>query len=125
MRGATRCLSDTVGVYIIGRCSGVVPICAPKVLVAAMNQLNSIPMFMATGASKACGLQLWEFWKCQDETQALEIMRTRCQEVTVSRRSGVTFQFARRRGWRGGALLISTAACVAQRSSSSGNIQEV
>ena len=64
--GAMRCLSDTVGIFLLGGCHGAHPLFSPKILTSAMAELDGVPKFESLDGQKS-GLQLSQFWHCGDE----------------------------------------------------------
>ena len=60
-RGAMRCLSDTVGIFLLGGCSQVRPLFSPKILTSAMAELDGVPRLESPDA-QISGLQLSQFW---------------------------------------------------------------
>ena len=69
-RGAMRCLSDTVGIFLLGGCHHVRPLFSPKILTYAMAELDGVPRFESPDGQRS-GLQLTQFWQCVDEKAAL------------------------------------------------------
>ena len=70
IRGAKQCLSDTVGIFLLGGCHDVRPLFSPKILTYAMAELDGVPRFESPDGKRS-GLQLSQFWQCVDEKAAL------------------------------------------------------
>ena len=78
-RGAMRCLSDTVGIFLLGGCHDVRPLFSPKILTYAMAELDGVPRFASPDGQRS-GLQLSQFWQCVDEKAALGRLSLRAND---------------------------------------------